>query len=133
MLHLYQENKSYGIETIALILCLHVAVHHDITSYTIPPDKRVPHILILSVSKSIFLIRIKCCFDTKFFNFVGPRIVPLCRCCLCLSVKIVCCMFGVESRGKAPGKNFHTERPFLLIFTTVRIVLLLFIFSSSAD
>jgi hypothetical protein len=28
MLHLFQENKSYGVETIALILCLHVAVHH---------------------------------------------------------------------------------------------------------
>jgi hypothetical protein len=28
MLRLFQENKSYGVETIALILCLHVAVHH---------------------------------------------------------------------------------------------------------
>jgi hypothetical protein len=28
MLHLFQENKSYGIETIVLILCLHVAVHY---------------------------------------------------------------------------------------------------------
>jgi hypothetical protein len=28
MLHLFQENKSYGIKTIALILCLHAAVHH---------------------------------------------------------------------------------------------------------
>jgi hypothetical protein len=28
MLHLFQENKSYGVKTIALMLCLHVAVHH---------------------------------------------------------------------------------------------------------
>ncbi len=28
MFHLFQENKSNGIKTIALILCLHVAVHH---------------------------------------------------------------------------------------------------------
>jgi hypothetical protein len=28
MLHLFQENKSYGVTTIALILCLHVAVHN---------------------------------------------------------------------------------------------------------
>jgi hypothetical protein len=28
MLHLFQENKSYGVKTIAFILCLHVAVHH---------------------------------------------------------------------------------------------------------
>jgi hypothetical protein len=27
-LHLFQENKSYGVKTIASILCLHVAVHH---------------------------------------------------------------------------------------------------------
>jgi cobalamin biosynthesis Co2+ chelatase CbiK len=28
MLHLFQENKSYGVKTVALILCLHIAVHH---------------------------------------------------------------------------------------------------------
>ncbi len=28
MLHLFQENKSYGVKTIALILCLHAAVRH---------------------------------------------------------------------------------------------------------
>ncbi len=28
ILRLFQENKSYDVKTIALILCLHVAVHH---------------------------------------------------------------------------------------------------------
>jgi hypothetical protein len=33
MLNLFQENKSYGVKTIALILCLHVAVRHVPNSY----------------------------------------------------------------------------------------------------
>jgi hypothetical protein len=38
MLHLFQENKSYGVKTIALILCLHVAVHHVLgQSFTAAP------------------------------------------------------------------------------------------------
>jgi hypothetical protein len=28
MLHLFQKNKSYGVKTVALILCLCIAVHH---------------------------------------------------------------------------------------------------------
>ncbi len=35
MLRLFQENKSYGVKTIALILCLYTAVHHNITSRTL--------------------------------------------------------------------------------------------------
>jgi hypothetical protein len=33
MLHLLQENKSCGVETIALTLCLHIAVRHVPNSY----------------------------------------------------------------------------------------------------
>jgi hypothetical protein len=38
MLHLFQENKSYDVETIALILCLHDAVHHVLNSH---PTRKV--------------------------------------------------------------------------------------------
>ncbi len=41
MLRLFQENKSYGIKTITLILCLHIATHHDITSQTLPDNDNV--------------------------------------------------------------------------------------------
>ncbi len=32
-MRLFQENISYGVKTIALILCLHVAVHHVPNKY----------------------------------------------------------------------------------------------------
>jgi hypothetical protein len=35
VLRLFQENKSYGVKTFALILCLHVGANHDIKSQTI--------------------------------------------------------------------------------------------------
>jgi hypothetical protein len=43
MLRLFQENKSYG--PFALILCLHGAAHHDITSHTVGIS-RVFHLFI---------------------------------------------------------------------------------------
>jgi hypothetical protein len=36
----FRENKSYGVKTITLILCLHVAVHHVPNSYSIPRWRR---------------------------------------------------------------------------------------------
>jgi hypothetical protein len=46
MLRLFQENKSYGVKTIALILCLHVAVHN------IPNTNNVVSLILLHVHRS---------------------------------------------------------------------------------
>ncbi len=59
MLYLFQENKSYGIKTTALILCLHVALHHipnrSIANFCILPQKNVHKILWVEIIPQKYL------------------------------------------------------------------------------